>query len=66
MTKKIVIILITIASALVIGYGMYILYDIVMTDVQLRLTEAIAEGIREGLGSVVNPIHWARSFVQGQ
>lgn len=63
MTKKILLTLLTIALTIIIGYGLYILYDKVMTDVQIRLSEAIAEGIREGLGSFVNPIHLARSLV---
>lgn len=63
--KKIIIALVIIAAALAISYGLYVLYDIVMTDVQLRLKEAIAEGIHEGLSSVVNPIHWAQNLLQG-
>jgi len=63
--QKIIIGIIAIAAALVIGYALYLLYDIVMTDVSLRIKDAIAEGIREGLGSVVNPINWAHSLVQG-
>lgn len=65
MTKKILLILLTIISTLIIGYGLYVLYDIVMTDVQIRIKEAIIEGIQEGVGSVVNPISWAQSLMRG-
>lgn len=65
MTKKILLILLTIASTLIVGYGLYVLYDIVMTDVQVRIKQAIIEGIQEGVGSVVNPISWAQNLIRG-
>lgn len=65
MTKKILLILLTIASTLIVGYGLYVLYDIVMTDVQIRIKQAIIEGIQEGVGSVVNPISWAHNLIRG-
>jgi hypothetical protein len=65
MKKTIFIILITIAATLVAGYGLYILYDIIMTDATLRLKQAIAEGIQEGITSTINPLNWAQ-FIRGQ
>lgn len=65
MLKKILIVLVIIALALAAAYGLYVLYHIVMNDVQVRLKEAIAEGIHEGLSSVVNPISWAKQLVRG-
>lgn len=64
MLKKILIVLVVIALALAAGYGLYVLYHIIMNDVQIRLKEAIAEGIREGLSSVVNPMQWAKSILK--
>jgi predicted RNase H-related nuclease YkuK (DUF458 family) len=68
MKKTILIIAVILIAAITIGYGATILYDIVMTDVTIRLKQAIAEGveegIREGLGSVVNPISWAQKLVR--
>lgn len=63
-SQKVIISIVVIAAAIAIGYGLYILYEIVMTDVTLRIKEAIAEGIHEGLGSVVNPLNWAQEFMQ--
>lgn len=62
-SQKIIIGIISIAALIAIGYALYVLYDIVMTDATMRIKEAIAEGIREGLGSVVNPLNWAQEFI---
>jgi len=64
MLKQILAILVVITLALAIGYGLYVLYGIVMDDVQLRLKEAIAEGIREGLASAINPLNWPKTLLQ--
>ena len=48
MKKTILIIILSATALAAISYGLYILYGIVMTDVSLRLKEAIAEGTREG------------------
>jgi hypothetical protein len=65
MKKTIVIILITIAATIAAGYGLYILYDIVMTDATIRLKQAIAEGIQDGITSTINPLNWAQ-LIRGQ
>ncbi len=70
MTKKTVIITLIfialfIGLALLCGYGIFILYEIVIVDIQERLTEAIAEGIQKGIGSAVNPLNWPKAFLRG-
>ena len=72
MTKKTFIItLIIIVTAILSAYGLYLLYwyihtlyEIVIADVQERLTDAIAEGIRKGIGSAINPLNWPKALLQ--
>jgi|GEM_PF-2745028 len=61
---KIIVVIIAVAALICIGYALFVLYDIVMTDVTLRLKDAIAEGIREGITSTVNPLNWPRALLQ--
>jgi hypothetical protein len=70
MKKTILIIVVVLIATIALAYGAMVLYEIVMSDVEIRLQNAIAEGIREGihdgLGSVVNPVNWAQSLIRGQ
>lgn len=65
MKKLIIISIVIIVVTIAIGYGLYVLYDIVMTDVSIRLKQAISEGIQDGITSTINPLNWAQ-FVRSQ
>lgn len=66
MKKTILIITLSAIALIAIGYGLYVLYDIVMTDATARLKEAISEGIQEGITSAINPLNWPQALLRAQ
>jgi Ca2+-dependent lipid-binding protein len=63
MYKKIAYGIIVIASLCIIAYGTYVLYNTVMSDVEIRIKNAVSEGIKEGLLNTINPLHWPQALI---
>jgi hypothetical protein len=64
MYKKIAYGIVVIGSLCVIAYGTYVLYNTVMSDVELRIKNAVADGIKEGLLNTINPLHWPQALIE--
>ncbi|MCK4650985.1 hypothetical protein KAT08_02295 [Candidatus Babeliales bacterium] len=56
--KRIIISIIILISIVLIGYGGYRLYDYAVTEA----TKRIKEGVKEGIGSAINPLSWPRKI----
>lgn len=54
--KKIIYFIITVAAIIIIGYGAYVLYNLVMDDATKRIKTGVSEGVSEGVGNSLNPI----------
>ncbi len=54
--KRLIIILITLTTLLLIGYGGYKLYNYALDIAAKRIKKSVAEGIGKGVGDSINPL----------
>lgn len=53
--KKLFYLFLTIVAIMVIGYGAYVLYHVMIEDATKRIKTGVSEGVSEGVGKSLNP-----------
>jgi hypothetical protein len=56
--KRLIIILISLAALLLIGYGGYKLYNYALDVATKRIRKSVAKGVTQGVGDSINPLKW--------
>jgi|GEM_PF-1306040 len=54
--KKLVLILVTIAAIIIIGYAAMKIYNVAVDDATKRIKTGVTEGVTEGVGGSLNPV----------
>jgi ABC-type microcin C transport system permease subunit YejB len=56
LVKKLVLIVVTIAAIIIIGYAALQLYNAAVDDATKRIKTGVTQGVTEGVGSSLNPL----------